>query len=160
MLVMHSINVVRRNRRLQTCGDFHHYYSLEEPDFALPFQPYAQAVRQGWWAPIHRPRQAMEGVRCCYRLPKAAQTLPPEQVPQRAEQAPGPGEWVRVAAQRPGPQIPPGLQQQRELAPGKALAGAPLAKGPLQAALQPPGSEWVPFQAASEFFFQPDLQGL
>ena len=31
MLVMHSINVVRRNRRLQTCGDFHHYYSLEEP---------------------------------------------------------------------------------------------------------------------------------
>ena len=33
MLVMHSINVVRRNRRLQTCGDFHHYYSLEEPNF-------------------------------------------------------------------------------------------------------------------------------
>ena len=31
MLVMHSINAVRRNRRLQTCGDFHHYYSLEEP---------------------------------------------------------------------------------------------------------------------------------
>ena len=30
---MHSINVVRRNRRLQTCGDFHHYYSLEEPCF-------------------------------------------------------------------------------------------------------------------------------
>ena len=30
---MHSINVVRRNRRLQTCGDFHHYYSLEEPIF-------------------------------------------------------------------------------------------------------------------------------
>ena len=35
MLVMHSINVVRRNRRLQTCGDFHHYYSLEEPLFGL-----------------------------------------------------------------------------------------------------------------------------
>jgi hemolysin D len=32
---MHSINVVRRNRRLQTCGDFHHYYSLEEPKNAL-----------------------------------------------------------------------------------------------------------------------------
>ena len=35
MLVMHSINVVRRNRRLQTCGDFHHYYSLEEPLFGF-----------------------------------------------------------------------------------------------------------------------------
>ena len=35
MLVMHSINVVRRNRRLQTCGDFHHYYSLEEPQTSL-----------------------------------------------------------------------------------------------------------------------------
>ena len=35
MLVMHSINVVRRNRRLQTCGDFHHYYSLEEPEIRL-----------------------------------------------------------------------------------------------------------------------------
>ena len=32
---MHSINVVRRNRRLQTCGEFHHYYSLEEPLFDL-----------------------------------------------------------------------------------------------------------------------------
>lgn len=32
---MHSINVVRRNRRLQTCGDFHHYYSLEEPKIDL-----------------------------------------------------------------------------------------------------------------------------
>ena len=32
MLVMHSINVVRRNRQLQTYGDFHHYYSLEEPE--------------------------------------------------------------------------------------------------------------------------------
>jgi hypothetical protein len=33
--VMHSINVVRRNRRLQTCGEFHHYYSLEEPKNSL-----------------------------------------------------------------------------------------------------------------------------
>ena len=32
---MHSINVVRRNRRLQTCGDFHHYYSLEEPSIGI-----------------------------------------------------------------------------------------------------------------------------
>ena len=32
MLVMHSINVVRRNCRLQTYGDFYHYYSLEEPE--------------------------------------------------------------------------------------------------------------------------------
>ena len=39
MLVMHSINVVRRNRRLQTCGDFHHYYSLEEP-FGHHIQPH------------------------------------------------------------------------------------------------------------------------
>ena len=35
MLVMHSINVVRRNRHLQTYGDFHHYYSLEEPENGL-----------------------------------------------------------------------------------------------------------------------------
>ena len=39
MLVMHSINVVRRNRRLQTCGDFHHYYSLEEPNLMLITNP-------------------------------------------------------------------------------------------------------------------------
>ena len=102
----------------------------------------------------------MEGVRCCCLLPKAAQTLPPEQVLQRAEQALGPGERVRVAAQRPGPQIPLGLQQQRELAPRKAPVAAPLAKGPLQAAPQPPEPVRAPPQAASEFFFQPDLQGL
>ena len=102
----------------------------------------------------------MEGVRCCCLLPKAAQTLPPGRVLQRAAQVPGPGERVRVAAQRPGPQMPPGPQQQRELAPGKALAGAPLARRPPQAALQPPEPVRVPFQAASEFFFQPDLQGL
>ena len=102
----------------------------------------------------------MEGVRCCCLLPKAAQTLPPGQVLQRAAQALGPEERFRVAAQRPRPQIPPGLRRQREPALWQALAPAPLAMEPLQAAPQPPEPVRVPLQAASEFFFQPDLRGL
>ena len=42
---------------------------------------------------------------------------------QRAAQALGPGERFRVAAQRPGPQMPPG-QRQREPALWQALAPA------------------------------------
>ena len=102
----------------------------------------------------------MEGVRCCCLLPKAAQTLPPGRVLQQAALALGPGERFRAAAQRPRPQIPPGLRRQREPALWQALAPAPLAREPPQAALQPPEQVRAPPQAASEFFFQPDLQGL
>ncbi len=45
---MHSINVVRPNRRLQTCGDFHHYYSLEEPQMAASARAICASSYQIW----------------------------------------------------------------------------------------------------------------
>ena len=64
--LMHSINVVRPNRRLQTCGDFHHYYSLEEPQMAASARAICASSYQIWsirtqYAP--RPNQRVAALR-------------------------------------------------------------------------------------------------